>query len=423
MKASLDHIIEYYDVVTADKDDAALTREVVKYGRALRQEGAYKHKDTNMYSMGINEREIVTNHALYPNLFGYEFDTDAAGSAVASTIQALIGNSGVGSTHCEKDYDGQGRVACATKVNSPTGVITVIAGLHHEQGDSAFVLPDCTGFTLATNAKEVFDNPSDANLEAYVQGVIVASQEFVAKVTADEFEESLEEEIKQYHNDEIELPDLYNEVLAKQDELGEGLIARLYDKAACFGSEDFKHENIYAFIMGAGGDHIGGYRVLFNGNNFDLNGTNLILNDNQLSGEKNIAELFNDKLGGEVAVGNSAYVNYHWDDPTDPNNDVPDFFENNVVPEDSCKRSYIEVANLNAKTEAVVLDRTGVPFFSLPVLNIFGSGTYLGDEVCDSGDGGCAIAGAMGHASQSTLLNLFLIASLLLSVVFLRKRA
>ena len=37
-------------------------------------------------------------------------------------------------------------------------------------------------------------------------------------------------------------------------------------------------------------------------------------------------------------------------------------------------------------------------------------------------DDGCAIAGA-GHTSQSTLFNLFLVASVLFSAVFLRKRA
>ena len=49
-----------------------------------------------MYSMGIRENGIVSNHARYPDLFGYEFNSDAADSPVASTIQALIDGSGVG---------------------------------------------------------------------------------------------------------------------------------------------------------------------------------------------------------------------------------------------------------------------------------------------------------------------------------------
>ena len=50
-------------------------------------------------------------------------------------------------TECEP-YGDQGRVACATKVSSPTGDVTVIAGLHHEEGDLAFDLPNCDEFTL-----------------------------------------------------------------------------------------------------------------------------------------------------------------------------------------------------------------------------------------------------------------------------------
>ena len=49
--------------------------------------GAYKYSDPDvnpiMYSMGINERGYLTNHAGYPGLFGYQFDPDAANSAVA----------------------------------------------------------------------------------------------------------------------------------------------------------------------------------------------------------------------------------------------------------------------------------------------------------------------------------------------------
>lgn len=150
--------------------------------------------------------------------------------------------------------------------------------------------------------------------------------------------------------------------------------------------------------------------VLFNGNNFDLNGANLELEDDQLRGDdKSIAGLFNRALG-DPAIGASAYVNYHWDDPTTTEDDVPNFFENKKVPGTSCKRSYIEVADISA----MIPDYPPWPF-------IFGSGTYHGDEVCVvDDDGGCAIAGT-GHTSQSALLNLFLIASVLFSVVSLRK--
>ena len=75
VKAFLNHIVGYYNQVTTQNagDNDALTRELVIYGRQIRQEGAYKHSATNMYSMGINERGIVTNHAGHPGLFGYKF--------------------------------------------------------------------------------------------------------------------------------------------------------------------------------------------------------------------------------------------------------------------------------------------------------------------------------------------------------------
>ena len=208
VKALLDHIIGYYNQVVTENtgDDNALNRAVVIYGRDIRREGPYKNfvpddpSSKNMYSMAINERGIVTNHAGYPNLFGYEFNSSAAGSAVASTIQALIGSSDISTTECREDYDGQGRVACATKVSSISGDVTVIAGLHHEEGDSAFNLPNCDEFTLATNAATVFaDQSNDPNLEAYVKGVIGVSQQLVADITAKVLSEFLNDGLPVFH--------------------------------------------------------------------------------------------------------------------------------------------------------------------------------------------------------------------------------
>ena len=427
VEAFLDHIIDYYDQVVADNvgDDDALNREVTIYGRQIRQEGPYKNSEKNMYSMGINARGIVTNHARYPNLFGYVFDSGASGSAVASTIQTLIAGSGVGMTECEP-YGNEGRVACATKVSSPTGDITVIAGLHHADDDSAFDLPNCDEFTITPNAEAVFNDSSEENLVAYVQGVIGVSQQVIADATV--------AELQAFMGSGRMLTDLAGDPTILP-ELLMGVNGRLYDKAACFGSGHFKHENIYAFIMGA---DLATSTVLFNGNNFDLNGANLELDDDSLPGDdKSIAGLFSRELAG----GTSATVHYRWDDPTTDEDDVENFFRDRKVPGTSCKTSYIEVADLNAKTVQAIADLTGFPatliqsFFE-PTPYIFGSGTYPGEGLCgelpeemmpeemmpeSDDDDGCAIAGT-GHTSQSTLLNLFLIVSVLFSVVFLRRR-
>ena len=210
---------------------------------------------------------------------------------------------------------GDGRVACAVKVDSPSGKVTTIAGLHHAGDDLAFTLPSCEGFALDTTAEEVYNDPTDANLEAYVKGVIkVAQQQMKAATDA-----QLAEFILGGGNPFVDLIDPTS--LAAR-EFGMGIFQRIYDKITCFRSGDLRHENIYAFVMSA---NPAVSTVLFNGNNFDLNGTNLELEDDTLSGEKNIARLFNNKLGAS-ANGDSAYANYHWDDPTTTDDDVPELF-------------------------------------------------------------------------------------------------
>ena len=410
VKAFLDHIIDYHDQVFSENaDDAnALPREVVIYNRDIRREGPYKNSQKNMYSMGINERGVVTNHAGYPKLFGYHFDSDAEGSAVASTIQALIDGLSVDAPpHCET-YDTQntqGRVACAKKVKTLGGtVVTTIAGLHHAEDDSAFSVPDCAEFMLDTSAEDVFESQSDASLENYVKGVIGVFQRRMADITAEVFSD-LAGEIPLALSDP-----------AKQEEIRLKIGARVFDKIACFGSGDFEHENIYVFVMDA---NLEASTVLFNGNNFDLNGASLELNDDSLPGDdKSIARLFNRELG----EGTSTYVNYRWDDPTTEADDIEGWFEMDSVPGTSCKRSYIELADLNALTAEAVTKATGLPFPSPERPYIFGSGTYPGEGPCSDDDDGCAIAGT-GHTSQSALLNMFLIASVLFSAVFLRRRA
>lgn len=416
VEALLTHIIDYYNQeYVAHLDDLeARTRAIIVFGRQIRRdsENGGLYKDGDVYSMALNESGIVTNHGGYPNdRYGWVFDPDAQGSAVASTIQDLIAGSTVdGAPVCE-DYGQDGRVACATKVRSDLGPITVIAGLHHAENDPAFVPPDCSDFTLTTTAQQVFESQSDADLEAYVEGVIELAQNQRAATFNAQFAEF-------QMNRPTDLANLFDPTSDAARDFGIGMLQKVYSKVACFGTGDLKHGNIYSFIMSA---DPAAASVLFNGNNFDLNGATLELNDDQLPGDdKSITGLFARALEGT----DSAYVNYHWDDPTTADDNVENFFENRKVPGTSCKRSYIKVANLNE----------GLPPGTPEDLFIFGSGTYPGDEVCASGesddmpempesddDDGCAIAGAE-HTSQSTLLNLFLIASVLFSVVFLRRR-
>ena len=397
MKEFVNRIVNYYEHVRAENmnNRAALIRELTIFARELRREGDYKHGD--IYAMGITENSVVTNHAQYPELIGYKVNRDA-GTPLADTLKALLDNSAVGATNCAEYGQSNERVACAAKIESDLTVdVTNIAGLHHEADfdnlDAAFEEPDCSGLTLGTTAESVFNDPTDANLEAYVKDVIEAIQEDVAKISNEEAGRLISQD-----------PSLLKD-LARLAELAEGPITtRIQERLFCFGSGDFKHGNIYIFVMGADLEES---TVIVNGNNFDLNGGNLELEDDELEGEdKTIAGLFNRELAG----GTTAYVNYRWDDPLDTEDGIENWFEMGSVPGTSPKRSYIEVANLYKNV-------TSAP----AQLYIFGSGTYPEPEE-DDGGGACAIAGT-GHMSQNTLLNLFLVASVLLPVVFLRKRA
>lgn len=408
MQSFVERIANRYNEIRAplignlEENRAALIRQLTIFARDLRRDsadgGIYKHGD--IYQIGINDDGIVTNHAGHHGLIGYRINLDASDSAVAETLKVLL-NPDIEADDpavCQRYEDNQ-RVACASKVVSDfTSDVTNIVGLRHEAGDSAFDEPDCSGLELGTTAKNVYDDPTDDNLKAYVKGVIDAVQEDIARI-------SLEEARKLIAQDQSLSQDL-----ARLAELSEAPITtRVQQRLFCFGSEDkgFKHKNIYVFMMDADPAHS---TVLFNGNNFDLNGGNLALEDEELDHEdKTIAGLFSRALAG----GTSAYANYRWDDPTTDADNIRNWFEINSVPGSSPKRSYIEVADLYAKTP-------GAPEQHY----IFGSGIYLKE---DSGgdnddDGGCAVAGA-GSTSQGTLLNLLLTASVLFSVAFLRKRA
>ena len=442
MEAFVQHIVDYYEQVRADNmsDRTALIRELTIFARDIRREGTYRHDE--VYAIGVTENFVITNHARYPELIGYKVNTDA-GTPLANTFKALLDGSTIGGTNCET-Y-GQNKVACAAKVVSDLTVdVTNIAGLHHEVDDAAFVEPDCTGLTLGTTAAAVFADPSDANLEAYVKDVIAAVQEDVKNITVDELEKLVGTE-DLTTTSALDLGFLVE--MPAREALDSNIKTRIQERLFCFGSGDFKSGNIYVFVMGA---DLAESTVIVNGNNFDLNGGNLRLKDYNLEeSDKTIAGLFNRELAG----GTSAYANYRWDDPLDMEDGIENWFERDLVPGSSPKRSYIEVADLNKAASDELLVQLGHISIVTPELlgsafpaepYIFGSGVYLDvpnvphmmddieddttddiedivDEVVDAASGGCTIA-KTSNTSQSTSLNLLLVASVLFSVVFLRRR-
>ena len=378
--------------------------ELIKLNRSFSNDEQYKNDD--VYITTISQNGYLSTFSQYPRLYGYYFDSDKD-STITATLSDLFSFSTVNAPLCRTYmYNDNDRVACAQKAASPGGEITLIAGLHHGADDHPFIVPEvCESLDIHTRAKDVETEP---NLQDYVQQTIEEVQKFVRKQS---------EEITQA------------DIRLKQEQV----YGRLLGIQACFSAEPLRYKDIYLFIMGS--DQAG--TVVVNGLRPELNGLNLEVRDTELPGEgdeQKISTLFRNALtcesGEEPAVGDKAKVYYRWDDPTEDTDDL-DTNDGTTVPGSSDKIGYIEVANLFALTDLPAGDF------------IFGSGIYPEGETqkpekhydClkeeskpketaateDDDDGGCAIAGT-GHTSQDALLNLFLTASLLFSVVFLRRR-
>lgn len=437
MKELLSHVLLHFNLIQNDDLEFPEKSERLSIiGRRFREEGRFKHEASNVYTWGINERGFITSHPVYPNLFGNEFNRDAEGSQVSDTLKRLIDNSKLVTSsstinsddlHCERyQYGGQDRVACAAKVNSPVGTVTSIVGLHHERNDSAIVPPPCDDFELETSAKDVYDNPTDANLKAYVKGIISKTQELTQEINTEIQTDIpvLARLLAEAGLTQADLANLLSQNLADVDPVKLRMFTesvsrefgvRSFSRTYCFSTGDFKHKNIYPFILYVQSEDL---VVFLNGNNFDLNGAVSDLDDDELQvDDKSTATLFRNALLGdetEYRVGQSAFVSYRWDDPETEEDNVENWLENGKVPGTSPKRTYIEVASV---TEASSI--------APQVLAVFGSGIYnpkVSEEITSKDDDGCAIAGT-GHTSQSALLSLFLIASVLFSAIFLRKRA
>ena len=204
------------------------------------------------------------------------------------------------------------------------------------------------------------------------------------------------------------------QIQSAEEELGEKSVQTALKTTGCIGKGDYSEGSIYPFML----EPVEGLAVL-NGLDFHLYGVSVSLTDPdpiQCDGA-NILEAFRNVVTdgsgdlADLAVGNNGFVTYHWDHPELEDNNEG-YLEKDEVPGFSIKKSYIEV-----------IDVTPPEFSALapPSWRIVGSGIYLDDaEYCKEGDEGCAIA-ATANTPQSTLLNLFLIASVLFSAVFLRK--
>ena len=417
MKKFVRHLATHLDLIQKDTSLDEMTRqersrEIVIFARDARQEGPLNN-GVDIYVIGVTPRGAITNHGLHQSLYGYTYDSSQ------DPLQTLLGDN-VPPLSDNVDplcatYDDGNRVACAVRQETPVGLITTITGFHHAEDDPVAQAPNCDDFTFTVTAKRLEDetNPDAKKelLKQYVQEVIAITKKLIQDTA---IEVSLEKMAQNIPFNPLD-PGTAAEITA-----------RFYEKAPCFRKQpDLRYGSIYAFIM----DPIRGVAFL-SGNDFTRNGQSVSLNDEHEPipydeegkyFEPNILTVIHRTLTdtpppatpnlNDIEHGDNGFFRYHWAHPVNTELNTPDFLDRGVVPGRAVKESYIQVENLNH----------GIPGTS-PLLLVFGSGFYPDDLPPEDDDDGCSIA-ATGNTSRSALLNLFLIASVLFSAVFLRKRS
>ena len=387
------HTATHLHLIQADESLGLIetAREMVIFEKKSRELGTFNHGDT--YVAGITRRGAVRNHGRYQDLFSSRYDLEEDPVRTLTSADILSSDENAEPRCAAYQYEGQSRIACGIRQISLSGVITTTAGFHH--AEDVLTSPDCSAFTLAVTAKQVEDETDlDTKrdlLRQYVQGVIGVFSTIQGSLLA-----------------EITTED--PTILGDLQRLGAEMNARIREKTICFREEQFYYGSIYAFVM----DPVRGVSFL-NGLDFDLHGLSVSLTDpNPIGDEPNILAAFQKALTDgtgnvedDLTHGSNGTVIYHWDDPRTEEDNVEDYIAKGVVPGTSIKESYLEVVDVAG----------GAPGFP-PAYFVFGSGIYLEEE---GDDDGCAVA-SVDNAPRSALLNLFLIASVLFPVVFLRKR-
>ena len=392
MGQHVQHLVKHYDLTvkqfTGDKKGGELLeasqQAVAVFQRKLREQGDWKYGE--VYNITVADDGFITNHGIYGQLINSKFNKERKfmdkDGKETGTLTGLI-NSGADEPVCVPyHYDGKDRVACGIEIKVAESKRTSISGFHHAPEDPDIIAPDCSGLEIAVTAKKVNESQDLNDLRDFVQAVIAKFNETVGRVMQEEFIKGRDES------------------LSGRIELG------IRSKAACLQKGDYKDGPIYAFIMQATPDAT----VIANGNNPSLTGLDFSLKD----GDVNVATLIQDVVtdaDGNPVDGKGGFIEYNWNKPGDPPNPA-DWFEKNVVPGDTPKCSYVEVANIFKG-----IPQAGEFFY------IFGSGIYDYSKcsVTDD-DGGCAISGA-SSGYGTALLNLLVSAAVLFSAVFLRKRA
>ena len=413
------------------QEDSSLSRpeqakELVILGQRAREHGVFNNGE--VYSTLVNPEGYIVNHGLYPDLhfkrYFSSFEFKDRDNMTAGIMQTLL-DSGEDPTCVGYHYDGQDRTVCAmeTEVFSAGGRTINVMGLHHAKDDYNLIErdnPNCNDplFSLPVTAKQVDDEQDPQEKEELLVQYV--------KAVAEKFKERQGRIASQLFRDDPQLFSLAaglspgstpEQIRSAGEELGEKSVQIALRTTGCIAKGDYREGSIYPFML----DPVEGVATI-NGLDFHLYGLSVSLTDPdpiQCDGT-NILEAFHNAVTNgsgdlaDLAEGNNGFVTYHWDHPETLEDNNEGYLERNEVPGLSIKKSYIDVIDVTPPEFAAL----GAP----PTWRIVGSGIYLDDaEYCKEDDEGCAIS-ATANTPQSTLFNLFLIASVLFSAVFLRTR-
>lgn len=422
------HLAEHIALIQADPNLSRpeQAKELVILAQGMREQGVFNNGE--VYSVVVNPEGYIVNHGLYPDLhfkrYLPSFEFKDGNGMTTVTMQILLDSNSEDPTCVDYHYDGEDRTVCAmaTEVFSAGGRTISVMGLHHAEDNYNLVErvnPNCNNplFRLPVTAKQVNDEQDPKEKEKllvqYVKAVGEKFKEREGMIASQLLGEDSELVLRAVGFDKDATPE---QIQSAGEELGERFVRKALKSTGCIGEGDYSEGSIYPFLL----EPEQGLAVL-NGLDFHLYGVSVSLTDPdpiQCDGA-NILEAFRNAVTkgsgdlADLAVGNHGFVTYHWDHPEDPGDNNEGYLEKDEVPGFSIKKSYIEVIDTTPPEFATF----GAP----PTWRIVGSGIYLDDaEYCKEDDEGCAIA-ATTRTPQSALLNLFLIASVLFPVVFLRK--
>lgn len=404
------------------QEDSNLSRpeqakETVILAQQARKEGVFNNGE--VYSILVNPEGYILNHGSYPDLhfkrYSRSFEFKGGDGMAAGTVQTLL-DSGEDPICMGYRYGGgQDRTVCAmeTEIFTAGGRTINVMGLHHAEDDYKLIEkdnPNCNNdplYSLSVTAKQVDDEQDPQEKEKLLVQYV--------KEVAEKFRERSVRIVRQISRED---PQLFAGLVPDaEEEIGKRSVQIALKTTSCIAEGDYREGSIYPFML----EPDEGLAVL-SGLDFHRYGLSVSLTDPdpiQCDGANILEALRNAVTNGsgdlaDLAAGNNGFITYHWDDPGTPEDNNEGYLERDEVPGSSIKKSYIEVID----TTPPELAASGAP----PTWRIVGSGIYLDDaEYCKEDDEGCAIS-ATANTPQSAVLNLFLVASVLFSAVFLRTR-